>query len=383
MKLPFSNFESWNMTVYEDMHVDANSICPDRGLRSISNIDQSNFIVIIAWMAIFFSMEQAMHAILIFLHAKNRPKFSTRVNPFEFPTGIALLWVFFTAVSHVLVGFTWRSNAAVLTKALHVATEATFLVQLSIAFGYYGLSSAVLLIISIILIMVLTLPCSATVGFTSLSGIALDTTNFIAFLYLGCTKRDNKELWMAITAFGIHVLYLISLLFVQNYDNFSEEARGSVRIVGMIFNIIASEIFLQLVHLIEYDPDDSFIVPTDEWIAKREVVSIWTQKGLIIKGYIGDRPMQINVFDPYVTGYSECVPQILNAFLPLFGNCIICSYDKKHLQLKWSFLFAFCFTTKVPRCSEIPDRVFVLTWNHIRIPYRVLFVVIGLVFSMI
>tara|TARA_B100001741_G_C16548099_1_gene597915 strand:- start:1047 stop:2195 length:1149 start_codon:yes stop_codon:yes gene_type:complete len=382
MKLPFSNFNSWNMTLYGDMYIDPNSICPDRGLRSISNIAQPNILVTIAWMGAFFSMEQAIHAILIFLHSKNRPKFYTRIDPFVFPTGIALLWVLFTAVSHILVGFTWRSNAAVLTKTLHVATEATFLVQLCMAFGFYGLAAAALLVVFIILTMVFTLPCSATIGIASLSGIALDSTNFLAFVYLGCTKRKNREIWMAISAFGFHVLYLMSLLFVQNYDYFSDYVRGSFRLSGMVFNIIASEIFLRLVHMIEYDPDP-LIVDTEDWIAKREIVSIWTEHGLIIKGYFGREPMHINVFDPYVSGYSGCMIQILNAYIPLFGNCVVSHYDDKHLQLKWSFLFAFCVTSKIPKRSEIPDRVLVLTWNYIRLPFQILFVLCGLMFSLL
>jgi hypothetical protein len=230
--------------------------------------------------------------------------------------------------------------------------------------------------------MVFTLPCTATLGLASLSGIALDSTNFVAFVYLGFTKRKNREIWMAISAFGFHVFYLISLLFVQNYDGFSDDARGSIRLSGVIFNIIASEIFLRLVHLIEYDPDSLF-VDVEDWIAKREIVSIWTKNGVRIKGYFGREPMQINVFDPYVSGYSVCVPQIINAYIPLFGNCVVSPYDDSHLQLKWSFMFAFCFTTRIPKRFDCPKRVFVLTWNYIRLPFQILFVVIGLVFSLL
>jgi len=198
MKLPFSNYDTWNATDnfnYLTRFVDPTNICPDKGLRAISEIPEPNVLSVIAWIGIFLSIEQATHAIVIFLHSPKKINFVTKVNPFVFPSGLALLWVFFTATSHILVGLTWRSNVAVLTKVLHVAIETVFLVQLLLNFGFYFLSGFALLLVSIILFMSLTLPCSSTIEIASFSGYSENSKvlDFYIQLSIKVAKHSHQK----------------------------------------------------------------------------------------------------------------------------------------------------------------------------------------------
>tara|TARA_B100001769_G_C21951987_1_gene512549 strand:+ start:165 stop:857 length:693 start_codon:yes stop_codon:yes gene_type:complete len=230
--------------------------------------------------------------------------------------------------------------------------------------------------------MVISLPCNVTVLTASISGIVLDSTNFISFVYLGLTKRKNKHLWTAIYAFGFHVLYLISFISVENL-NVSDEFRASLRLFGMVFNLIASEIFLRLVQDIEYE-SPKFRVRIEEWILKNKFVSIWTEDSLIIKGYDGITTKTLNVFDPYTTAYTGFYPSTLHAFLPFFGNCIVSSYNEEYLELNWSFLCAFCFKTYVHKnVKKLPENGFVLGWNSIRIIYQIFAIILGVLLSLI
>jgi len=383
MKLPFSNFDTWNTTDnfnYLSRFVEPTSICPDKGLRAISELSDPNFLSVIAWLGIFLSIEQAIHAIVIFLHSPKKINFVTKVNPFVFPSGLALLWVFFTATSHILVGLTWRSNVAVLTKVLHVAVEATFLVQLLLNFGFYFLSGFALLVVSIILFMSLTLPCSATIDFASFSGILLDSTNYLSYVYLGLTKRRNTTLWFAIAAFGFHVLYLLSFIGVQKWHMINE-LRGSFRLSGMVFNIIASEIFLRLVQNLQYG-HVPFRVDTKKWMMNHDRVSIWTKEGVLIKEFTNPQSQQINLFDPYTTGFVSISPVMINCFIPILGTSIVSIHDDKHLKIHWSILCAFCIKSIIPKHGNIPDKVYVFNWNHIRLFYQFIAIVIALILAL-
>ena len=383
MKLPFSNFDTWNQTDnfnYLSRFVDPTNICPDRGLRAISEIPEPNFLNVIAWLGIFLSIEQATHVVVIFLHSPKKINFVTKVNPFVFPSGLALLWVFFTASSHILVGLTWRSNVAVLTKVLHVAVEATFLVQLLINFGFYILSGFSLLLVSIILFMSLTLPCSSTIEIASFSGIVLDSINYLSYVYLGFSKQRNTTLWLAIAAFGFHVLYLLSFIGVQKWEMINE-FRGSFRLSGMIFNLIASEIFIRIVQNIQYG-SIPFKIKTKDWLMKYNLVSIWTKQGVIIKGFVGPQTQQVNLFNPYTTGFVSFFPAIINCFIPILGTSLISVYDDKNLKIHWSVLCAFCIKSIVPKHFEnIPEEVYVLKWNHVRLFYQSIAIIVALILA--
>tara|TARA_B100000945_G_C20411148_1_gene612636 strand:+ start:42 stop:734 length:693 start_codon:yes stop_codon:yes gene_type:complete len=225
--------------------------------------------------------------------------------------------------------------------------------------------------------MVLTLPCSATIELASFSGIVLDSANFLALVWLGCTKPSNTILWRAITAFGFHLLYLLTFIGVQKWTMI-DEIRGTFRLSGMLFNIIASEIFLRLVQYIHYG-NASFFRKVSDLASENEIISIWTKNGLIIKGFNGLDPKIINPFDPYTTGYTTISAAMINSFIPIFGTCIISSYNDNYWQLNWSILCAFCFKTYIPKYHEkYPNDILVFTWNHIRFLYQIIAIIIAL-----
>lgn len=343
------------------------SSCPDKGLQSIEDVGFPHPFQYIAWLIVFLSIEQASHVFTLFMHSKKARTFVLKVHPFEFPVGLGLLWVLFTASSHVLVALTYRSNAAVLTKGFHVTTEAIFLIQLASSFGLYGVSALSSVIVFIVMILVLSLPCHATIKLASYAGIVLDSTNFLAYLWFGFTKRD-KILQMAIVAFGFHVAYLTSFIFVEGIPVMSDEVRGSLRLLGAVFNLIASEIFLRLAQRVIYG-EYTYRVKVSEWMYQHDYACVWTSNGLFLRGV--ELSQQFDLFYPYTTAYAHYSTVMWNAFLPLWNMCIYESHDKEYWKLRFPIFVGYCYTANVKK-AKAPSEAIVFSWNHIRLPYQIL-----------
>tara|TARA_B110000008_G_C16948528_1_gene555459 strand:- start:15 stop:1205 length:1191 start_codon:yes stop_codon:yes gene_type:complete len=388
MKLPLSNFENWfeqntSQPYYMSRYVEPQSICPDAGLRALSNLDTNSFPIFLAWIGIFISIEQSIHVITLFTQSYlsrviSVPlTFTTKIHPYTFPTGLALLWVFFTSLSHILVSLTWRSNVAVLTKGLHILIEALFFTQLILNFDYYFVSSATLTIVIIILFMILSLPCSATIEIASFSGIFLDSLNFLSLLFLGLTKNENIVIWTAIRAFGFHVVYLLTFIGIQKW-HMNDELRSGFRLLGMASNIIASEIFIRLTHFLLYGRT-TFYTTVKELKKNKKVVCIWTNDGLYIDSDDMIHNEKINVFDMYTTGYTLGNKKaILGIFQPFIGTCIISYHNHNTFRLRWSLLCAFHFTSfakKNTLCQE--DTVIKINWSFLRILYQIIATFVG------
>lgn len=357
--------------------------CPDRGLQSIQEFDYPNVWALLAWIGIFVAAEQAVHAVMLGFKVRDL-KYRTRVSPFQFPTFLGLLWVFFTSLSIMLVGLTWRSNAAILAKSLHVVSEALFFVQLCYEFGFVFLSAFSFTTVMIILTMTLTLPCVTTVGVASISGIVLDSTNFLAYAFYGLSEPNNAKLWTAIAAFGAHALYLLSFIIVQNAD-ISNVLLAGFRILGMVFNIIASEIFLRLVQKIHYPDFQGVYTKTQDWLIGHsdKVVLVWDSFSPNIVGFEGKQEVQIYPFDPYTTAYTRPSLIMLGALMPMIGKVKVSHEDKALLRLQWSIFFAFCFQTTVAKRNSLPGNIYVLDWNYLRIPYQVFAVLLGILMTFV
>ena len=106
------------------------SQCPDVALQAYTEMTDENKLLprILIWVGMLVSLEQAWHATTLLMKAKvSDLTVSIGISPrFHPPLLTTLLWVVFTAVSIFLIGITFRSNAAVLSKTLHVTSEASF-----------------------------------------------------------------------------------------------------------------------------------------------------------------------------------------------------------------------------------------------------------------
>lgn len=347
----------------------------------MQNMPIPNSLNTLAWIGVFVAIEQAVHVIVLFLHSKRPLPFRMLLEPFTFPFGLALVWVFFTSLSIILVPLTNRSNAAILAKALHVFTESLFLMQLSTLFGYIGFAGAVFVVVSIILLFVVTLPCSSSISLASFSGIVFDTANFLAFALFATSRPNDALLWTAIYAFGFHVLYLLTFVAVQKWDML-DEIRGTFRMTGMVFNLFANEIFLRLVQQSQYGSYTGHWIKTEELFQNNDVFVVWVEGGIIIKGLNGMTPRRINPFDPHTTGYNGFYLPILNAIVPIFGSVTVTAFDSMYYQIEWSILFVPSFRTLTPKQQVLPTHVFVLTWNDIRLIYRIIGISLSLYFAL-
>ena len=109
MKVPFK------------LNLSNTSLCLDPGLIAIDRIPENHIINFVLWCIIAVSIEQFVHLFVIILHSKKRLIYSMKIYPYQFPTGLAILWSIFTSMSQILIGLTSRNDAAVFTKSFNFA----------------------------------------------------------------------------------------------------------------------------------------------------------------------------------------------------------------------------------------------------------------------
>jgi hypothetical protein len=250
--------------------------CPDEGLQSYTTLSEGSQRLprTIIWIGVLWAFEQSLRAVLVaFQLPRPSLRFVMRFRPtFALPTALVLLWVFFTALSIIMVGLTFRSSAALLVKTFHVATETTFLVTLLVAFRFDVFAAAAIVFVTAVMSMVFTLPCEEMVGYASTGGLILDSINFLALSWYGLSRPDDSTLWTLIGGFGWHSLYLLTYLVIKKWK---VSAIGLVwfRIAGMIFNIVASEFLLRAVALSQPDRRTGWM-DTRTWLAADEAPAV-------------------------------------------------------------------------------------------------------------
>jgi hypothetical protein len=340
---------------------------------------------IVIWIGVLLAFEQCVHAIVLLISLRRNIRFSLVITPkFRLPVGVALAWVIFTALSIDLVVLTYRSNAAVLAKTLHVASEVTFLILLSSAFGFYVFSAICIFAVLIILLMVLTLPCSETVLFAASSGLILDSINFLAYAWYGLSNPRNIVLWTLIGGFGWHSLYLLTYLGVIGWTAISDTARVWIRVAGLTFNIIASELLLTASKR-ALGLTRGGMMAISEWMDTfdplREPLCVWTTEGLRFVGPVPDDkiPRHVSQFELHKTGYTRGnLHKALLGLLPCYSS-VHYVRDGDVTTIKSSILCMFCTKSTIVDIQYITEReVFVLSWNHIRYASWVLLVVLGI-----
>lgn len=343
--------------------------CPDAALVALERMDYPYMFNLLTWLIVILSFEQSIHVFTLFLKNYKKLNFSLKVRSFEFQTGLGLLWTLFTASSHILVVTTSRSNAAVLTKGLHVITEAIFLIQISISFNFFLFASICCVAIFVIFVLILSLPCKATITPASYSGILLDSINFVAHSIYAISAPKNIVLRKIVFAFGFHLLYLILFILVENnldYD-FSDEYVAAFRLIGAYCNYIAGELFINVCYKIFYTTNSGWI-KTQEWIKEHKIVNVWRNDELFIIGEPDTYEQAINIFEPYTTGFDGFSYMFINTYIPIFGTSWVTTDNRSKYTLITSIFCSYRKPAYISRCTDTSDMILVLNWYMFRFP---------------
>lgn len=357
--------------------------CPDAALIALERMNYPYIFNIFTWIIILLSFEQGIHVFTLFIKNYNKLNFNLKIRSFEFQTGLGLLWTLFTASSHILVVTTSRSNAAVLTKGLHVITEAIFLIQISISFNFFLFASVCCVVIFIIFILILSLPCKATITPASYSGILLDSINFIAHLIYAISVPRNKILLKVVFAFGFHLLYLILFVLVENNIDyqFSDEYVASFRLIGAYSNYIAGELFINVCYNTFYTTKSGWI-QTKEWIKDHKIVNVWRNDELLIIGDTDTYEQPLNIFEPYKTGFDGFSYAFINTYLPIFGTSWV-STENNRYSLITSIFCSYRNAMYVSKSTNTSNMILVLNWYMYRFPLILICLIVGIILTSI
>lgn len=216
--------------------------CPDVAMQFMDG--HTAFMPIVA-AGVAWSAEQTVWAGVLLARVGEMGARSS-FGPYRPGLLLVWLWAFFTAASVTLVGVTWRSDAAVLAKTLHVATEAAFLWQILARRGFHVASSLVAATVFYALAFAVTMPCEVSLVLATTAGFVLDSANFVAHLLIGSPR-------LVLYAFACHALYL-GLYFSLFMLGLGDEVGGSLRSAGMLFNLVAVEFAMEHVRREAYPP---------------------------------------------------------------------------------------------------------------------------------
>lgn len=355
-----------------DSFISSENVCPDNGMIAIDMMDAKIYWFFV-WLIVFLSFEQSIHVFTLILDNFNKLTLSLQTNPYKFQTGLSLLWTLFTACSHILVSLTNRSNVAVLTKGFHIISEAVFLIQISLVFGYILFASIFSVVIFIIFVMILNLPCKATIYPASYTGLTLDALNFFSHLIYGLSISFQPILCKVIVAFGFHFVYLIAFTISENDAlNLSNEVLGILRIFSAFCNYIAGEIFINICYNTYYKTS-ALWVTTEKWRTEHDVVSIWRNDHLYVIGETKNK--KIDAFRPFKTGFDGFSLSLLNVYVPLFGSMNI-----NNNKIIPSFLCSEMQERNTNR-FKISDKIFVMNWYVYRSFYVSIAIILSIIFS--
>lgn len=325
--------------------------CPDPGLDSYLKLEAAERAVprTLIWIGALIAIEQCLHAAVIALSVRHRRVrwWRFEVTPrFVLPIALTLLWAFFTALSIFMVAITFRSNAAVLAKTVHIAVEASFIILLASAFGYTFFAALATTLVVVDLVMVLALPCVDTIMLAATSGLVLDAVNFLAYTWYGVFRADEPTLWTLIGGLGCHALYLLTYVGVQRWGFLSDFMRISMRMVGMLANLVADEFFLSAARQ-RLDLFRGGWIDVRRWKNVRfdPPRPVWTKQGLRLLGDVIDdgEPHIVTLHAPHRTGYMFVAAswRTLCALWPLASGAV--EYTRKGgvTTLRYSFLCTF------------------------------------------
>ncbi len=257
--------------------------CPDRGLESLYELNDPK-LDLYTWLIILISLEQIVTLSIIGIRSYRKLTFFT-TNTLTFcslPTALILWWSLFTSASVALVGLTMRGNVSVLTKTIHVFSEAMFLVTFLTSINLTILSGIVFSVILFMILWVLSIPeCINSVSLAVSLGVVLDFANFFSYLLLAFRQNENNNLWTFVHGLGWHALYLSLFIAIHLWD-IPQWVLGLLRLTGAVFNIISVELFILLLKRILIDADlPSGWMKLSEWKSYPNSTVAWDDTGLL------------------------------------------------------------------------------------------------------
>lgn len=371
-----------------------NNTCPDPALIGYDHLTDNQKAVprVFIWIGVVLAFEQVVHALTLGLGSRRRLIFGVTTRPFRLPTGLALAWVIFTALSIVLTALTFRSNAAILSKTVHVVIEGLFLMFLSGAFGFRLLAGVVGFFLLVGIVTVLALPCSETVRYAGSSGLFFDAVNFLVYAWYGISQPNDYQLWLVIWAFGWHALYLISMVGVMRWD-ISDASKLGWRISGLYFNIVASELFLAAVRR-EMKLADGGIVDPKAWSTRfddgdleHSPLCVWTRDSVRLLGPPPpeDEEREISLFQPGRTAFTRrALHKSVYAFFPIFTNKATCTRHGMATRVEFALLCGYGWfqNETIAKINQVSaSSVYVLSWGNVRAVHWLVCFVVALVLA--
>ena len=257
--------------------------CPDRGLESLYELNDPK-LNLYTWLIILVSLEQVVTLSIIGLRSYGKLTFFTSdtLTYCKLPTALILWWSVFTSASVALVGLTMRGNVSVLTKTIHVFSEAMFLVTFLTSINMTMLSGIVFSVILFMILWVLSIPdCLNSVSLAVSLGVILDFANFFSYLLLAFRQNENNNLWTFVHGLGWHALYLGLFIGIHLWAA-PPWFLGTLRLFGAVFNIIAVELFILLLKRILIDANlPSGWMKLSEWKSYPNSTVAWNENGLL------------------------------------------------------------------------------------------------------
>lgn len=300
--------------------------CADPGTIAVMDLDEGSFWLWVIWFGIASAVERTIATLAIGWRV---PRSLLVVHPtYRPPLMLIVLWNIFTAFSIVLVATTMRSSWAVLFKAAHVATEGIILAMLLYAHRMQTATALAIIAILSVTGLVLSFPCATTITTAAISGLVLDSANFVAHVIVGLQQTDNVMLWTTIHGFGWHALYLLMYIGVQRF-NVSDHTRAVFRLFGMLCNNIAIYVF---VHLLRRSvlPSATRYDSLENWKRARgwlgqdmtEARHVWVDENTVLRTDDGEGGETLALLHaPCETGYLERASAIRWANASAVGCC--------------------------------------------------------------
>ena len=226
------------------------------------------------------------------------------------PDVLVLLWNAFTALSIIFVAVTARSTLAIAFKTLHVAVEASFLVSILWLTQMRALSALAAVAVFTILCVVLLYPCEVSIGWAEVGGLVLDSVNFVMHWAVLCRQPTNLDLRSTTQGFGLHAIYLLLYLVVNDMHRFvplelSTNVRATLRVLSMLMNLAAIQVFLSLERRRLLAPSGRMTV--GEWNATCAGTgrALWTSSRSVVLG--DDSGELVALHRPLETAYADDV----------------------------------------------------------------------------
>lgn len=225
--------------------------CADYGLLALDRIGEHSGLGLVVAVGVFVAVDRLI-ASLALLPCAWRQTVGMRIYPQYVPPDVlVLLWNVFTALSIVMVATTARSAIAVAFKTLHVVVEASFLVWILWLHQLRGLATLATAAVGTIAMVVLLYGCEESIGWAEVGGLVLDSVNFVMHCFVLCRQPANRDLRRTTTGFGLHAVYLLLYLVINDLHRFvplhlSDGVRATLRVLSMLLNLLAIQTFLSL-----------------------------------------------------------------------------------------------------------------------------------------